>query len=188
MTVRRPSRDDMVAAARANYFELSEQELEAYSALIDGSLGSYDRLDQLVEPKLPVKYARTPGHRPTDAENPYGGWAWLGSVRGAESGPLAGKRVAIKDVIAVAGLPLQNGSAVMQGFVSDVDATVVTRILDAGGEIAGKATCENFCFSGASNTSFPGPVRNPHDPRRMTGGSSSGCAALLAAGDVDIAI
>lgn len=188
MTVRRPSRQDLVAGARANHFELTDQELEAYSALIDGSLSSYDRLDQLVEPKLEVRYPRTSGRRPSEDENPYGAWAWLCSIRGAESGPLAGKRIAIKDVVAVAGLPLQNGSAVMQGFVSDVDATVVTRILEAGGEIVGKATCENFCFSGASNTSFPGPVLNPHDLTRMTGGSSSGSAALLAAGEVDMAI
>ena len=48
--------------------------------------------------------------------------------------------------------------------------------------IVGKGVCENFCFSGGSHTSASGPVRNPHNPDHMTGGSSSGCAALLVAG------
>ena len=140
------------------------------------------------EPKPPVIYARTAGYRPSRDANPYGAWAWRCSVHGREGGVLTGRSGVVKDVVAVAGMPLQQGSAVMQGFISDIDATVVSRILEAGGEIVGKATCESFCFSGLSNTSFPAPVSNPHDPNRMTGGSSSGCATLLAAGACDFAI
>ena len=70
----------------------------------------------------------------------------------------------------------------------DVDATIVERILDAGGEIAGKAVCEYYCVSGGSHTSSTGPVHNPHKRGYTTGGSSSGSAALVAAGDVDMAI
>lgn len=88
----------------------------------------------------------------------------------------------------MAGWPLLIGSAVMEGFTPDEDATVVTRMLDAGAEIAGKATCENMSFSGGSNTSFPEPVRNPRDPTRMAGGSSSGSAALIASGQCELAI
>jgi hypothetical protein len=69
-----------------------------------------------------------------------------------------------------------------------VDATIVTRILDAGGEIIGKAVCEHLCFSGGSHTSDTGPVLNPHDPKRSAGGSSSGSAALVVAGECDMAI
>jgi amidase len=64
----------------------------------------------------------------------------------------------------------------------------VERILDAGGEIAGKAVCEYFCVSGGSHTSSTGPVQNPRKPGYSAGGSSSGSAALVAAGDVDMAI
>jgi hypothetical protein len=49
-------------------------------------------------------------------------------------------------------LVLMNGTNVLEGYVPDVDATVVTRILDAGGEIVGKAVCESLCFSGGSHT------------------------------------
>jgi amidase len=48
--------------------------------------------------------------------------------------------------------------------------------------------CENFCFSGGSHTSATGPVQNPHNPKHMSGGSSSGCAALIVAGECDMAI
>src|SRR5207245_6325493 len=83
---------------------------------------------------------------------------------------------------------MMNGSAVLEGYVPDVDATLVTRILDAGGEIVGKAVCEHLCFSGGSHTSDTGPVLNPHDPKRSAGGSSSGSAALVAVGERDLAI
>jgi amidase len=177
-----------MTAARAHHFEPSPDELEAYSRYIATTLASFDRLDELIEPKLPVKYPRTTGYRPGPDENPYGAWAWKCSIKGAPVGSLSGMRVAVKDNVAIAGTPMMNGSAVMQGFVSDIDAPIVTRLLDAGAEITGKATCENFCFSGASNTSFPAPVRNPHDVTRMTAGSSSGSGALLAAGDCDLAV
>src|SRR5947207_2492058 len=60
--------------------------------------------------------------------------------------------------------------------------------LDAGGEIAGKAVCEYFCVSGGSHTSSTGPVHNPRKRGYSAGGSSSGSAALVAAGEVDMAM
>ena len=74
---------------------------------------------------------------------------------------------------------MMNGSLILEGFVPDIDATVVSRILDAGGNIVGKTVCENLCYSGASFTAATGPVVNPHNNTRMAGGSSSGSAALV---------
>ena len=85
----------------------------------------------------------------------------LDQTRPALQNPLAGIPVAIKDNICVAGVPMMNGTSVLEGYVPDVDATLVTRILDAGGEIAGKADCESLCFSGGSHTTDNGPVLNP---------------------------
>ena len=87
--------------------------------------------------------------------------------------------MAIKDNACVAGVPLANGSRILDGFVPDVDATVVSRILEAGGHIVGKAVCENLCCDGGSFTSVTGPVLNPLNKERMAGGSSSGSAALV---------
>jgi len=72
--------------------------------------------------------------------------------------------------------------------VPDVDATIVTRILDACGDIVGKAVCEYLCFSGGRHTSDTRPLLNPHDPKRSAGGSSSGSAALVVAGECDMAM
>ena len=74
---------------------------------------------------------------------------------------------------------MMNGSLTLAGFVPDVDATIVSRILNAGGYIVGKSVCENLCLSGGSFTAATGPVVNPHNNTRMCGGSSSGSAALV---------
>ena len=60
-------------------------------------------------------------------------------------GRLHGKTLAIKDNICVAGVPMMNGSTLLEGYIPDVDATVITRILDEGGHILGKAVCEDLC-------------------------------------------
>ncbi len=85
-------------------------------------------------------------------------------------GLLAGKTVAIKDNIAVADVKCTNGTGAVD-WVPNVDATLVTRILDAGGIIKGKAACENNCF-GAVRYVFP---------RRYVDGSKRPCADTTAA-------
>src|SRR5262249_31680876 len=142
----------------------------------------------LAEPKLPVKYPRAPGYRPSAEENPFNAWYWKTDIKGAPKGLLAGKKVAIKDNICVAGVPMMNGSQLLEGYVPEIDATGVTRILDAGGTIAGKAACEDLCFPGASHTCATGAIRNPHNPQHSAGGSSGGSAAAVAAGDVPMAL
>ncbi len=128
------------------------------------------------------------GSAPRAEENPLGAWAWRVRIEGAAAGPLAGRTIAIKDNVAVAGVPMHNGTALLDGYVPDEDATVVERVLDAGATILGKAVCESLCFSGGSHTADSGPVRNFYDPARSAGGSSSGSAALVASGVVDLAI
>ena len=86
----------------------------------------------------------------------------------------------------MAGLPIMNGARVLEGYVPIIDATIVTRLLDAGATIVGKPACADF--SGGGHTSGYGPVRNPRKPTHAPGGSSKGSAAALAAGDVAMAI
>ncbi len=188
MPVRLPTTDQLDDIAVSFGLDLDDDDLRSFREIMRGPLTSYARLDQLAEPKLPVRYARTPGHRPTEADNPYNAWYWRTEIKGARNGLLAGKSVAIKDNICVAGVPMMNGSALLEGYVPEIDATVVTRILEAGGTIAGKAACEDLCFSGASHTAATGPIRNPHNPKHSAGGSSGGSAALVAAGEVPMAL
>ncbi|MDQ5853650.1 MAG: amidase [Chloroflexota bacterium] len=188
MTVKTPNIEELAAVAQGYYLHPTTEDLESFRGLMAGVLASYARLDQLTEPTLPVKYPRTPGYRPQPEDNPLGAWYWRCEIQGASDGLLAGKTVAIKDNVCVAGVPMMNGTSVLEGYVPEVDATIVTRILDAGGTILGKAVCESLCFSGGSHTSDTGPVRNPHNPAYSTGGSSTGSGALVAAGEVDLAI
>ncbi len=135
-----------------------------------------------------VKYPRTPGYRPEGEENRYGAWYVKTIIKGAKRGKLVGKTIAIKDTISIAGVPMMNGASILEGYVPDTDATVVTRLLDAGGTILGKSVCEYFSFAGGSATSATGPVESPRNPGCTPGGSSTGSAALVAVGEVDIAL
>ncbi|XP_070557358.1 amidase-like [Ptychodera flava] len=132
-----------------------------------------------------VKYPRTPGYRPRPEENKLNAWYWRCDIKGADTGKLAGKTLAIKDNVPVAGVPIMNGSYVLEGYMPEFDATIVTRILDAGGRIIG---AEDLCRSGSSLSSVKGAVRNPHRIDHSAGGSSSGSGALVASGEVDMAI
>jgi amidase len=188
MIVKQPTVDELRRIAQGFNLAMTDADLVSFQGLMGGVLASYERLNQLVEPKPAVKYPRTGGYRPEPAENTYNAWYYKVTITGAPNGPLAGKKIAIKDNICVAGVPMMNGTSVLEGYVPDVDATLVTRILDAGGEIVGKAVCESLCFSGGSHTPDTGPVLNPHNLKHSAGGSSCGSAALVAAGEVDMAI
>jgi amidase len=182
-----PSDDDIAAIADRYGLGLSGQDVAEYRELMAAALISYDVVERLHAERLPPVPDRA-WQRPAAADNELGAWYVTTEIEGAGDGPLAGRRVAVKDNIAVAGVPMTNGSRTIEGFVPRRDATVVTRLLAAGATIAGKATCEELCFDGGSHTSHTGPVRNPWNRAKSTGGSSSGSAALVAAGEVDMAL
>ncbi len=188
MTVRRPTLEQMKALIAELHMTMSEPEILAYMREMEASLQAYDRIDSLPDYLPKVKYPRTPGYRPSQAENPLNAWYVKTEVRGAASGPLEGRRIVLKDNICLAGVPMMNGASTLEGYVPDIDATLVQRILDAGGTIVGKSHCEYFCLSGGSHTNATGPVHNPWRMGYMTGGSSSGSGALVANGEVDMAI
>lgn len=167
---------------------MDQEEINFYLENMQGILDRYDVLDAMPDNISTVKYPRTTGYRPNSKENPYNAWYWKSEIKGTAKGKLADKTIAIKDNVMVAGIPMMNGASTLEGFVPDVDATIITRILDAGGTILGKATSEYFCLSGGSHTSSPAPVENPWKSGYSAGGSSSGSAALLANNEVDLAI
>jgi amidase len=188
MVVRLPTVEQIRDLGSQFGLVLDADELSAFRLAFKGPLSSYGRLDELVAPSLAPVMPRAPGYRPAASENPYGAWYWKTDICAGGEGLLKGKRIAIKDNICVAGVPMMNGSALLEGYVPEIDATVVTRILEAGGTIAGKAACEDLCFSGASHTAATGPIRNPHNPAHSAGGSSGGSAAIVAAGEAPMAL
>ena len=184
----KPSVADLRHAAEQLGMNPSTLYLNAVQDIVAPLVAAYAALDAVPDELPPVKYPRDGGKRPPEAENQYGAWYYKTAIKGAPGGKLAGRRVALKDNICLAGVPMMIGAGFLDGSVPDIDATIVERILDAGGEIAGKAVCEYYCVSGGSHTSSTGPVHNPRKRGFTTGGSSSGSAALVAAGEVPMAI
>lgn len=182
-----PDAARLAAIGRHFGFGLSDAEVGEFTPVVASTLDSPAAVERLYESSAPTPPARA-WSTPDAEENRFGAWYVTTSLTESEHGPLRGRTVAVKDNVAVAGVPMMNGSRAVEGFVPRRDATVVRRLLDAGATIAGKAVCEDLCFSGASFTSRPGPVRNPWDVTRNAGGSSSGSAALVAAGEADLAI
>jgi amidase len=188
MTVNRPTAEQLHAVAKDLGMSMSDADIASYLAIMQPNFAAYDAVAAMPDYLPTVKYPRTPGYKPEGEENKYNAWYVKTTVKGAPAGKLAGKTVVLKDNVCLAGVPMMNGASTLEGYTPDIDATIVTRILDAGGTIVGKAHCEYYCFSGGSHTNAAGPVHNPHKHGYSAGGSSSGSAALLVAGEVDMAI
>lgn len=190
MTFTGPTTLDLLTGAKRLGLPLSDADAATMEAALGKAVASMRRLDAMPDPVLDGTDTtpRLPGRAPRPEENPYGAWAWLGPLEGFGSGVLTGKSVAVKDNISVRGWPLRNGSAVFDGYVPQADATVITRILSAGGTIQGRTVCENLSFSGSSHTSWPHRVVNPHGTGRSAGGSSSGSGVVIATGEVPMAL
>ena len=187
--IRRPTADQIRDLAALEYMALTPEEAGDMAILVDRYLAFMDRLDDLPIPELPVRYTdRDKGYRPDPDEDPHNVFVRKCRVLGASEGPLKGLRVAVKDNICVAGVPMTNGSRLMAGYLPDVDAIVVERLLDAGATLIGKLNCDDFSFSGTSETSHFGVVPNPHNPAYSAGGSSSGAGAAVVLGEVDLAL
>ncbi|KAK6951548.1 hypothetical protein Daesc_006069 [Daldinia eschscholtzii] len=156
--------------------ELSGPLIDDYRTLVsslDAAIASLpDDKSILPYPDL-LKYPRTDIHVTVKCVKPAGGL-------------LSGRTVALKDNMALAGVRCTNGTS-MVDWTPNIDATVVTRVLDAGATIIGKAACENSCLEGMSATAVTGQVHNPFQKGYSAGGSSSGSGRLVATGSVDLA-
>ena len=111
-----------------------------------------------------------------------------GMKEGRDLGLLHGIPVAIKDIIDVAGQVTTAGSALYKDRVAAADAICVARLRAKGAIIVGKTVLHEFAFGITGDRSFHGPSRNPHDPTRMSGGSSGGSAVAVGAGIVPLAL
>jgi amidase len=185
--LRAPTVDDLLRASEQEHLRLSPEDCEEMAPFAADFVRALDEVEDLPDVQVPVRYPRTAGHVPSPDADPVNAFVRMLEIPGAPEGPLAGRRIGIKDNIAVAGVPLTNGSRTLS-YTPVQDAVVVERILDAGGVIAGKLNLDDFSASGFGDTSAFGPARNPLDPNRSAGGSSSGSGAAVAAGLVDMAL
>lgn len=159
---------DLIAARRLSPLEY-----------VDALIARTERLDPILNAYLTPTHeqARDQARRAERELN-------AGKIRG----PLHGIPYALKDVIAVAGQPTTANSRLRAERVSTVDATVARRLADAGALLMGKLALHEFAHGGPSfDLPWP-PARNPWNLERVPGGSSSGCAAAIAAGLVPAAV
>ncbi|KAJ7773183.1 amidase signature enzyme [Mycena metata] len=175
-----------------------DSDVDAYCVLMSGLDACVDLLDAEEDyvPHLDLeRFPRVDIHRPTPSENAadYNAWAYKVQITSTSksdlAGPLAGLHVAIKDNVNIAGVPSLLGTDVFtKPYIPAYDATIVTRILQAGATIVGKAACENFSMSPTSFTNAYANVQHPMAAGYSVGGSSSGSAALLCSDRVPLAI
>jgi amidase len=186
-----PSAEEVREVAARLGLHLGPDEAVAYQGMVASGLEELDRFAQarLEEGAPAVTYpTRDRGARPSADDDPLNAWVWRCEITGAPSGLLAGTSVSFKDNVPVAGVPMSVGAFALEGLVPDIDATVVTRVLAAGGTIVGKNTMDGLGgLPAIGQAGDYGRPSNPHAPAHLTGGSSSGCAAAVAAGEVDVA-
>jgi amidase len=186
-----PDVDEVVAVAKELGIHLGPDEAVKYREFLMEQLEQLDNFVQarIEEPKPPmVSPSREPGYRPSPEEDPLNAWMWKCRIEGSGEGLLAGKTVSYKDHVAVAGIPMSFGSFALEGFIPDFDATVVTRVLQEGGTIIGKNVMNGLSggFGVGGAIGDYGRPLNPHNHDHVTGASSSGSAAAVAGGEVDI--
>jgi amidase len=189
--VRRPSTDVLRRIAGQLGFEVTETEAAEFQAVVSGFMQMCDEIDEMNDGIFawdpPLHGRRDSGRVPLAQEDPFNAFIRVCRITGSEAGALRGRRLAVKDSIAVAGLPTTNGGRRLPYHVPTEDAVAVERVLAEGAVIVGKTNLEDMAFGWGEGSAF-GPTLNPRDLRLTTGGSSSGSAAAVAGGLADMAL
>ncbi|APX97489.1 amidase family protein [Natronorubrum daqingense] len=190
MPIRPPTKQTLRELGESLFLDLTDDELEQFVSLAESRVSAYETV-RSYDPESRFggsdRRERSAGVRVPDEENPHNAWVNRCFVAGDDGGELDGLEVAIKDNVCVGGVELTCGSQVVEGYIPDVDATIVTRLLEAGADVTGKANMDDFAMTRTGHSTF-GSVTNPHDDTHLAGGSSGGSAVLVATGDADAAI
>ena len=140
----KPSLADLREAAQQIGMHPSDDYLRAVEEIVAPLASAYAALDQVADELPPVRYPRSEVRWPSPEENRHGAWYVKSSIKGRAGGPLAGRRVALKDNICLAGAPMMIGTELLRGYVPEIDATVVERVLDAGGVLGKNKSGSDF--------------------------------------------
>ncbi|WP_129113621.1 amidase [Halegenticoccus tardaugens] len=185
---------DVEAYADVIDLEFAAGEVTAAAARVNTLADIYEQLESVPVESIEPRDTRsdvfeTQPYRPGNDEDPHNAWLSKFGLERPESGDtVADLTVAIKDNTCVRGVELTCGSRAFEGYIPGEHAEVVDRLLDAGARIAGKTNMDELAFGPTSETSAFGPTENPVNTDHVAGGSSSGSASAVAAGDVDLAL
>lgn len=186
--LRRPTCEQLAATAAKEGMTLRDEDVELFEGLFEDLFSSLDRVNALLPAEPERRWTRrSVGPLANSEDDPFNAVVRWCDVAGADSGPLAGVRIGVKDNISVAGVPVSNASRTAS-HTSTHDAVVIERLLDAGGRIVAKTNLDDYSALGTGESSWYGPPLNPHDPRRSAGGSSGGSGSAVASGLVDLAL
>ncbi len=154
---------------------IARRECSAVEAL-DACLAQIDRVDGQIKAFLSVDRDDARAQAVAADKEVAAGGSAVGK-------PLLGVPIALKDVLAHKGQPLNCGSRILGKFVSPYDATVVTQLKDAGAVVFGRLNMDEFAMGSSTENSAFQTTLNPWDTTRIPGGSSGGCAASVSAGE-----
>jgi amidase len=191
--------EKLQSVAKTYGIVIDAKEEEHYLRLLNGldaTSAAIDALPAYTDPRLlpdastlPRTYEKLAGNA---EKNPLNSWSHQTTITSSKphDSRLSGRTVAVKDNVSIASVPLTGGTfpELLTGKseypIPNIDAVVVKRVLKSGGTIKGSANCEHFSMSPLSFTSASGPVHNAWLRGYTTGGSSSGCGAVVAASQV----
>ena len=159
---------EMLAAGTTTSVEITQAHLDRIAA-VDGDLNAFLHVNAAVS----LEAAKA-----SDARR----------AAGAPLSPLDGVPIAIKDVLLTTDMPSTSGSKILEGWMSPYDATVVTKVREAGLVPLGKTNMDEFAMGSSTEHSAYGPTRNPWDLDRIPGGSGGGSAAAVAAFEAPLAL
>ncbi|KAK8057305.1 amidase signature enzyme [Apiospora saccharicola] len=185
------SEKDVLESLESLNLKPRNEDVPDLTNLLTGIWEVWDKVNQMDDyvPEVDeTRFPRKDVHRPEGEDNAGNAWAWKCDVRDQSASAegkrlLAGKTLSLKDNIALKGVPCLLGTDIFQDWTPNMDATVVTRILEAGGIIRGKAVCENLSAWAVSCSAATGPISNAWADSFSAGGSSSGSGYLIAKGE-----
>jgi amidase len=117
-----PDTSEIEQIAEVYGFDLTDRDLDFYQRKLTALIESYRRVDDLFAARFDRPAATVVGARPPVEQNDLGAWAWRAERRDRADGPLSGHRIAVKDIIRVAEMPMMVGSAIFEDFVPTTDA------------------------------------------------------------------
>lgn len=182
------SKPELIELGAQFNIDISETEAASLRDRVNTVVSELSGIDEIPTNTTVENTGDRSWHEPTT--DPYNAISTVCHVPPAQNhdGRLSDLTVGVKDIIAMAGIPMECASEVMRGFIPGFDATVVTRLRNAGATITLKTNLDEFAGAPHGVTGRSGPITNPYDEERVAGGSSSGSSVAVALGDVDMAL